>query len=529
MNRLLIAAVAAAALWAGACSSGGSTIAPPPPTGKYGNSSLNGTYAFVTSGEVIASGAASATQFVRTGSFTADGAGGIKTGGIYDVVETMGSTISTIPINGGTYTVSADGRGTLTFNVTSNGAPTTINFAIVLTSTSAGLMMDETFSGNQASTGSGNFVLQNPATFSSSVSGSYVFDFSGVDASQSGESLIGEFSASAGVINSGMEDANDGFALSSGSISGSFTPDLTNGPTSGRGTAVIAGQDYVYYIVDANRIRFISSNPTGTGPGPMLTGDAVLQPSVPPSASGGFAFLVSGTSANGGQPVGLIRVGRFTVSGNTLSNIIMDVNDGGSENEFPSSSLTNSSINYDSTTGRGTLSFQSSSLNVYSFVFYLSSPSSGVIQDVSPSDTTSPASEVADGSILAQTGNPFSSSNISGPYAMNWSGLVTSGGSFGSQDEEDVLGQLNITNLNLSGTSDIFQFTGVTLRTDLGTSGQITFNGDGTGNNDMNITLSGASAIHMVVYFVNPQLAFFANRDNNGAMRIVAGILEAQQ
>jgi len=112
---------------------------------------------------------------------------------------------------------------------------------------------------------------------------------------------------------------------------------------------------------------------------------------------------------------------------------------------------------------------------------------------------------------------------------MSWSGLVTSGGSFGSQDEEDLLGQANISNLSLSGTSDIFQFTGVTLNTNIGTTGQISIAGDGTSNNTMNVNLSQVTPIHMVVYIANPQLAFFANRDNNGAMRIVAGVLEAQQ
>ena len=86
-----------------------------------------------------------------------------------------------------------------------------------------------------------------------------------------------------------------------------------------------------------------------------------------------------------------------------------------------------------------------------------------------------------------------------------------------------------VTSLSLSGTSDYFQFTGVTLHTDVGTGGQITLNGDGTSNNTMSVNLSGVTPIHMVVYIVNPQLAFFANRDNNGAMRIVAGILKAQQ
>ena len=205
----------------------------------------------------------------------------------------------------------------------------------------------------------------------------------------------------------------------------------------------------------------------------------------------------------------------------------MDVNNGGSQTEFGSGSLSMGTIGYDPTTGRGTLSFQSSSVNVYSFVFYLSSPSSGVMQEVSGAPASGLAAVVADGSLAAQSGSPFSSSNISGPYAMSWSGLVTSGGSFA--DEEDLLAQATISNLNLSGTSDIFQFTGVTLNTDVGTSGQITLNGDGTSNNMMNVNLSGVAPIHMAVYIVNPQLAFFANRDNNGAMRIVAGVLEAQQ
>ena len=531
MNRLLSALVAAAAVWIAACSSGGTTIAPPPPSGKYGPASLNGTYAFVSSGEVIASGATSATPFSRTGSFTANGSGVIQ-GGVYDLVSAGGSSSASlpIPITGGSYTVNADGRGTLTFNVTSNGAPATITFAIVLTSTSGGFMMDETASGNQASTGSGNFVLQNSAAFASGVSGSYVFDFTGLDGTQppggpNPESLVGRFVASGGVISSGLVDSNDGFTLnSSTSITGSFAADTAN-TTAGRGLATIEGQTYAFYIVDSTRVRFISINSSGIGP--MLTGDAVAQPggAPPPSPSGSFAFLVSGSSANGG----LIRVGRFTVSGSSLSNIIMDVNNGGSENEFGSGSLTNSSVSYDPTTGRGTLSFQSSITNVFSFVFYMSSPGSGVIQEVSGTPGTGLATVVDDGTIAGQSGSPFSSSNISGPYAISWSGLVTSGGSFGTQDEEDFLGQANISNLSLSGTSDIFQFTGVTLNTEIGTSGQIALNGDGTSNNTMNVNLSGVTPIHMVVYLANPQLAFFANRDNNGAMRIVAGVLEAQQ
>jgi hypothetical protein len=250
---------------------------------------------------------------------------------------------------------------------------------------------------------------------------------------------------------------------------------------------------------------------------------------------------VAGSDLNASN--GLIRVGRLDANacpqcvggpGNSVSKILMDVNDAGSETEFGPSQLSNASISYDAATGRGQLSFQSSSVNVYTFVFYLSSASDGVIQEVSGPSGSGTAVVVAEGSVLSQSGSPFTSSNITGPYAMNWSGLVTSGGSFATQDEEDLLAQETVTNLNFSGTYDLFQFTGFSLGTDLGSSGSINFNGgDGTGgdgkNTTMTVNLSGASAIHMVVYFVNPQLAFFANRDNNGAQRIVAGILKAQQ
>jgi hypothetical protein len=407
-------------------------------------------------------------------------------------------------------------------------------------------MTDETLSSSQASTGSGNFILQQSTPFTlTELSGTYVFDFSGLDGAQPSpnpESFVGEFTANGGTgtIPTGLFDDNDGGTLTSDATMtpGTIAQDPSQ-PSSftsfGRGIATVAGQNFVFYIVDANRIRFLS---TSNG---MLSGDAVLQPAVPASVSGGFAFLVAGSDLNASN--GLIRVGRLDANacpqcvggpGNSVSKMLMDVNDAGSETEFGPSQLSNASISYDAATGRGQLSFQSSSVNVYSFVFYLNSATDGVIQEVSGPSGTGTAVVVADGSLLSQSGSPFTSSNIAGPYAMNWSGLVTSGGSFATQDEEDFLAQETVKSLNLGGTYDLFQFTGLTLQTDRGSSGSINFNsGDGTGGDGssatMDVNLSNASPIHMVVYFVSPQLALFANRDNNGAQRIVAGILKVQQ
>jgi hypothetical protein len=212
--------------------------------------------------------------------------------------------------------------------------------------------------------------------------------------------------------------------------------------------------------------------------------------------------------------------------------MLMDVNDATDEIQF--NNLSNGSItNYDQTTGRGTFSFQDSNGTTYSFVFYLSSPNNGVIQDVSPSGTAGFARVVADGSISAQSGSPFTGSNISGTYALNWSGLVVASGTF--QDEEDLLAQVTVSNLTFSGTADAFQFTSptVTPQLDFGVGGSIAIAGDGTSSasgqrNSMTINLNNATPIHFVVYFVNPQLAFFSNLDNNGTPRIVAGILKTQ-
>jgi hypothetical protein len=212
----------------------------------------------------------------------------------------------------------------------------------------------------------------------------------------------------------------------------------------------------------------------------------------------------------------------------------VDTNDSG--NFILTNSGTNASISLDPVIpGRGTLTFTDPKFpNAPStYVFYLSSPAQGVIQE-----TTSNQSGVvivADGTIAAQTGSPFTSSNISGTYALNWSGLsLQNGGSFAVQDEEDLLGQVAVSSLNSSGAADIFQFQNGVPVFDLVASGSITINSsDGTGadgkRNTMSVKLvkSNSTTVDFVVYFVSPQLAFFINNQNSN--RIVAGILKAQQ
>jgi hypothetical protein len=492
---------------------------------------LSGQFAFVTSGEVFANGAATPTPLARTGSFMADGSGNI-TGGIEDVVEPGVLPNLAVTITGGSYTVNADGRGTLTLNVTSGGVPSSINFGIVLTSTSDGLMMDETSTTAQASTASGNFFKQDTASFTNPVlpvTASYVFDFSGLDGNANPDSLIGEFTAGSGAITRGFEDANDNFSITNGAIPpGTLTQDPANTSTLttfGRGLAQIAGESYIFYIVDSTRIRFIS-----TSGGAMLSGDAVIQDNTIPtsvsSIKSSFAFIVAGSTPTGG----LTRVGRLTANGATVSNVLVDTN---SAATFPQTTgATNASITLDSANpGRGTLTFLGNQQpgTPFIFVFYLSSATQGVIQETTLSGGIPIA--VADGTIEAQSGSPFSNSNITGTYALNWSGQSLQSG---TPEEEDLVGQVTASSLNLTGAADIFQFTALAAQTNVVVGGSVMIGGDGTGGSGarnamtVRLTSSSSTTVNFVVYFVNPQLAFFAN-DSQSTNRIVAGVLKAQQ
>ncbi|HWW17152.1 MAG TPA: hypothetical protein VNY81_00925, partial [Candidatus Saccharimonadales bacterium] len=127
------------------------------------------------------------------------------------------------------------------------------------------------------------------------------------------------------------------------------------------------------------------------------------------------------------------------------------------------------------------------------------------------------------------------SSNITGTYGLNWSGLsFQQGGQF--IDEEDLVGQATVSSLTLKGAADIFQFTNGVPQPDNIVGGSITIGGDGAGDdtkrNTMAVTLTkngGTANVNFDVYFVNPQLAFFQAHGSQSPTRILAGILKTQQ
>jgi hypothetical protein len=513
----LFAAVAVAA-FTGACGGGGGTIssnpAPPPTAGPYSASSLNGTYAFEMSGQDQGG------FFARIGSFAANGAGGI-TGGALDLSSGIVPGAVTLTITSGSYMIGTNGKGTLSLV---DSAGETIGLSIVMTSTTAGLITET----DGSATASGNFTVQDTttfATFPTNFNGPYVFDVSGVDPNGAGESIVGQFAANgAGGFTNGVADVNDDFTASGPlPITGTFARDATYGATFGRGTATLSINgttiNFAFYTVGAGRIRMLRTNFPATS-----VGDAVAQTGAIPTATsgltGGFAFILAGSSLSGSD----VRAGRVSLSGGSVSNVQLDDDDSsasGSGNSnhtaIPAGTISAATYTIDpSGDGRGTLTFNDSSAGTFSFIFYLSSPTQGFIQDVSTGKTSLPII-TADGSMQMQTGNPFSTAGAAGNWGFNWSGQSING-TTGILAEEDFVGQYAQTSSgSISGGVDFTELSANSVVTGGALSGTMTVNGDGTMRNTYTITLatSPSSTLNFAAYLVDANTLFVVGVDTH--------------
>ena len=489
-----------------ACGSGGSNSSPPPPPpppgGNFANASLKGQYAFSMSGRELCGGFGS--FFARVGTFTADGNGNIKDG-LEDVNACAG--VGTLQFSNGKYSISSDGRGTLSLT---NSTGTT-NYSITLSSTAQGFIAQTDVN----ATASGSFQRQNPAAFSNpAIAGGYVFDFNGVDfASSAGNpaSIIGRFDANgAGGISNGLFDSNIGGTLSGQRSfpAGAFyqVDSNSNGSTFGRGTANIAGHDFAFYVVDATTVKFL-----GTGFPSALVGDAIAQQNVSfqiASLNGSYAFLIGGSSSSG--PIA--TAGRFTADGRgNITNVVLDENNSGGITLLTNGTVTGSYSVDANQLGGGTLIWTDSKVpGSFSFIFYLSSPTEAVFQEIDPGITS-------DGSLSAQTTTPISPASLAGNYAFGWSGA--------SSDEEDFVGQLSLTaasSNNFIGSMDFNQFGPGKQFFNVPINGSLTLSGDGTQANTyiVNLQTIPANKFSFTAYVVNQNTLFLVGVDNT---RVIAG------
>ena len=464
--------------------------------------------------------------FARVGSFIADGNGNI-TGGVEDV-SIFQTSAGTLAFTASQYSVQADGRGVI--NLTNSTG--TLTFSITMLSPSNGLIVET----DGIATGSGTFALQNTNLFSTAgLSGAYVFDFSGLDSSRVPDSIVGQFvSTGSGSLSSGLLDENDGASLSGpqGFAGGAnYSMDAVNGATFGKGNMTFVANgvtfNYIFYIVDSGHVHFLENSLAGA----LTVGDAVAQSSVPTTNStftGNFVYMASGSGSTG--PIA--SIGRFTADGNGgLNSVIGDTNYAGTIAKIPSGTLSASTYTVDTAnagTGRGMLTFTDSHLGTFQYIFYLSSSSSGVLQNVSKNS-------VADGSLVFQTAGPFTNTSLAGNYGLNFSG-ISSNSSTTVTAEEDFVGQIVLSSAssnNVSGAVDFSEFSsnqGVFPNIVVSGNG-LTIGGDGTtagGTRNalsLKINSSPSATLNFAPYIVNSQTIFIAGMDSD---RTVTGIISVQ-
>ena len=535
MKRLSLLLSVALASFAAACSSGGSGVQPPPPTGNFTLASLKGNYAFSMVGEDINGG-----FITRVGSFIADGNGGI-TSAFEDLIDTSTGTITTVAFTQpGTYSISANGKGTMTFQT---AAGTGLVLSIVLSAAAPagqGLMIETDPVTAINATSSGSFSQQNTAIFTTPFAASnYVFDFSGLDASGAPVSFVGEVQINAGgVVGGGTFDRNDASISTdpSGPLpivsGGSYTADPVNNATYGRSTITFNGLSYAIYPVDQTHAKVLETDGLA-----LTSGDLFEQTGTIPSQNSAFTtsfvYLVGGTSFNSSNTFALTRAGSFLPDGNgtlTTSAIRYDQNNNGTHLCVDSGDsacaasavgayVIGTGTNF--TVGRGTLSLsqitgQSATI---SDVFYFISPNSFVIQDTS-------SSVVADGTMATQSGT-FTASALAGNYIFNLSGQVLGTSGF----EEDFVGFYALsssTSNNITGVSDFVELGSSSNRPPAfineAISGTLQINGDGTKRNGYQINITGTSPspqINFIAYIASPQQVFLIGTGSN---RVTAGM-----
>jgi hypothetical protein len=188
-------------------------------------------------------------------------------------------------------------------------------------------------------------------------------------------------------------------------------------PTTGRGTASLqsslAGTNgtltFVYYIVSPTQAFFMNTN---QGAAPAVSGTVSKQQPpaggfVPASFSGDYSLLISGSSTSGA----IGDAARFHADGVSAITLgVLDENNNGvpSQNAAFGGAFTNIDPS-----GRGTMTFNFNT--PATFVFYLISPQSAVIQETD-------SSIVSNGSIQMQTGGPFSNASLKSHFALNMTG-----------------------------------------------------------------------------------------------------------
>ena len=453
---------------------------------QYATASLQGSYAFSLAGQNSSGG-----FFARAGQFTANGMGTFS--GTEDV-HIAGSAATTSAISG-TYTVGIDGRGTATLT----DATATTNYDLVVVNANQVKLIEA----DNSATAHGEADLQTSSAFTqASFFGGYAFDFFGSSGNAKPTSEIGQFNATGAgaTLQSGLEDVNAGGTLTpAAAFTGTFG--AINSST-GRGTATINGfsgpTTFSFYIISTAQVRFIETDTSAD-----LVGDAMQQSGG--TANAGFlssltVFTISGRSTAGktaAAGIFLADGGGNLCTSLPTSSCLLDENDDGTV----LTSLQFTGTYSVAASGRAIATFAPSGEPAMTFVIYFISPGDGYIQETD-------SSTVGDGVVLSQRGGTFSTANVTGSFALNWTGAAPP-----TTAQQDVTGRLGLTYASsagaVAGTWDrnlaLVLKPGVTLTG----SYSLAVNGRGTG------TLMDANSVtyDLAAYVANSNTVFLVDID----------------
>ena len=327
-----------------------------------------------------------------------DGAGGVSAG-VLDGTWTAGAHSLDYPLSG-TYSLGADGRGTL--------ATSPVAFSIAVPTAGEHFYMQGFYVGPLR--GTGVALRQDPAAFSAAtLSGNYVFLFDGWSAAETPLASVGRFTADGnGNLSAGTLDTNDGTSgvIDSRSFTGTYTVS-----TSGRGTAtfVIPGlgsRNYLLHVVSADRV-IISSVDLVSATLPLQAGIAYRQSVGPFSAASLAGSYVLDLTARNSAASAVATVGRLTSLGTGTIDGLYDRNDNYAMSPLGAQPI---SASYTlAANGRGLLD----ATTLVRAVFYMVSPDKALLLEAPGSN---PA-RVQTGMLQRQAVMPYAAADLVGRFA----------------------------------------------------------------------------------------------------------------
>lgn len=394
----------------------------------------------------------------------------------------------------GTYSIAANGRASATFTLQIQGANETLPLRWVMYSNTSARMIgfDDTGSGW------GSVDLQAPSSFSGGLSGTYVFNYDGLNNAEYPYAGVGIFTAEGGVISSGLGDFNqqnpdDASIRQEVPISGSYT---TVDPTTGRGTWNFTDSltgythSFAFYLINSSSFVF-SSTDSGFGELGVAVQQDTSSAFSNSSLSGNSLFISNGYVFVNGNTVSATAAGLLAADGDgNLTSGIVDINGTGN---VPTSGTYSISAN-----GHGTMTFQTGGTS-NTLGFYMITAQQCYYVSLMPT-------VVSSGQFMPQASGAYNAATLHGSLAFVLRASYASAA-------QDMAGQMTSDGAgNLAGTVDVNA--AGTLAPDTPITGTYTVSGNGRGDVAINV---GSTTTHHALYLSSGRTGFLVPIDPGSA------------